>query len=57
MNMIDILLLAAIAAGVVLVVRKMIRNRKEGKSCCGCSCGGSCGSGHCGCEKQEEKRI
>lgn len=57
MNVMDILLLAVIAAGVVLVVRKMIRDKKEGKSCCGCSCGGSCGSSHCGCGEQEEKRI
>ncbi len=49
MSFADALLILVIAACVVLVVRRMIRNKKEGKSCCGCSgCSGSC---HCSSEE------
>jgi asparagine N-glycosylation enzyme membrane subunit Stt3 len=44
-HIIDILLIFAIVLTVVLIVRGMIRNKKAGKSACGCDCG-SCG---CGC--------
>ena len=55
-NPIDILLLVIIAACVVLVVRKLVKDKKEGKTCCGCSsCGGSCGCGHGGSESTEHK--
>ena len=35
MNWIDILLLAAVAAGVAAALRKCVSDRKNGKSCCG----------------------
>ena len=44
-NLINLVLLAAIAAMVVLLIRSMIRDRKAGKSACGgncASCGGCC---------------
>ena len=49
-------LLVIIAACVVLVVRKLVKDKKEGKTCCGCSsCGGSCGCGHGGSDSAEHK--
>ena len=50
MNAVDILLILMIAAAVVLAVRKLVRDKKRGKSCCG-DCAG--------CVKHEEavKRV
>ena len=50
MNIIDILLIAVIAAAVALAVRRIIKNRKNGTCSCGCGCSGcslaeECGSG------------
>lgn len=43
MNIPTFIILAVLAGSVCLVVRKMIRDKKEGKGCCGCSgCGGGC---------------
>ena len=43
-NLINIALIAVIAAIVVLLIRSMIRDRKAGKSACGgnCACCGAC---------------
>ena len=43
-NLINIALIAVIAALVVLLIRSMIRDRKVGKSACGgnCACCGAC---------------
>lgn len=56
MSAIDIFLILLIAGGVFLVIRKMLKDKKEGKTCCGCgsSCGGSC---HCGMEGKEKEKI
>ena len=42
-NLINIILIAVIALIVGLVIRGMIRNKKAGKSSCGCDCA-SCGA-------------
>ena len=50
-NLINILLVAVIAAVVVLLIRGMIRDRKAGKSSCGgncASCGACSGCSTCG---------
>ncbi|MBR4778837.1 MAG: FeoB-associated Cys-rich membrane protein [Bacteroidaceae bacterium] len=36
MNLATILVVAAVAAGVVYVLFRMHRNRRKGRSCCGC---------------------
>ena len=43
-NLVNIVLIAAIAVIVVLLIRSMIRDRKAGKSACGgnCACCGAC---------------
>ena len=55
MNVIDLILVLILAAVVFLAVRKLVRDRKGGKTCsCGCSgctgCAGSSGSGSNGCQ-------
>ena len=53
-NLINIALIAALVLIVGLVLRGMIRDKKAGKSSCGCSCAscGACGGcsacAHCG---------
>ena len=42
-NVVNIVLIAVIAVVCGLVIRGMIRDKKAGKSSCGCDCG-SCGS-------------
>ena len=44
MNIVDIILIAVIAAVVILAARRVILDRRSGKSCsCGCeSCGKNC---------------
>lgn len=52
----SILVLAIIIIAVAAVVAKMIRDKKNGKSSCGCdcsSCGGACGC--CGAGAQDKK--
>ncbi|MBQ8109476.1 MAG: FeoB-associated Cys-rich membrane protein [Clostridia bacterium] len=51
MNIWDIVLVAALAAAVGLAVRKLARNRRSGKTACGCDCG-SC---TCGCGGAKKK--
>lgn len=43
-NLVNIVLIAAIAVIVVLLIRSMIRDRKAGNSACGgnCACCGAC---------------
>jgi len=46
MNALDIILIVAIAAVAGLAVWRIVRNRRQGKSACGCDCGNcSCGCG------------
>jgi hypothetical protein len=56
-NLGTIVIAAALILIVALIIRKMIRDKKNGKSFCGCdcsSCGGSCGS--CGgCHTDSKK--
>lgn len=58
MNIPTLVILVILTLGVIFIVRGMIRDKRAGKSCHGCSgsCGGSCG----GCsstplEKMSEK--
>ena len=42
-NLINIVLIAVIAAAVILMIRGMVRDRKAGKRSCECNCA-SCGA-------------
>lgn len=44
---IDIVLTLAVALVVALVIVKMIRDKKAGKSSCGCNCGSCAMAGKC----------
>ena len=55
MKLWDILLIALVAGAVALAVRRLIRNRRQGKSACGCDCG-SCACG-CGQRKREDQTM
>ena len=56
MNFVDVLLILAIAACVALVVRKLIRDKREGKTCCGRSgCSGSWS--HSGVQPGTQQKI
>ncbi|MBO4426788.1 MAG: FeoB-associated Cys-rich membrane protein [Clostridiales bacterium] len=44
---IDILLVLAVLAAVTLAVMKILKDKKAGKSSCGCSCGGCPMAGKC----------
>ncbi|CDD54430.1 MULTISPECIES: FeoB-associated Cys-rich membrane protein [Ruminococcus] len=46
-NIGTILVLLIVCALVALVVRKMLRDRRKGKSSCGCNCGCCPNSGMC----------
>lgn len=50
MNALDIILIVAIAAVAGFAVWRIVRNKRQGKSACGCDCG-HCG---CGCGKKIE---
>ena len=43
---------AVIVFVVFLAVRKLWRDKKNGKTCCGGSCSSNCYSGCCGCDKK-----
>ncbi len=47
-NLATILISILLIVAVFLILRKMIRDKKQGKSSCGCDCG-SCG---CQCNKK-----
>ncbi len=52
-NPADIAVIAVLLAVAALAVRTMIRNKKAGKSSCGCDCA-SCGAcGSCAAKKKE----
>lgn len=38
MNTLDILIIALVAVAVALAVGKVVRDKKRGKSACGCDC-------------------
>lgn len=46
-NIATVAICAVLAAVVVLIIVGMIRDRKKGKSSCGCSCGSCPMSGSC----------
>ena len=46
-NLSTILITAALAAVVALIVVKMIKDKKKGKTSCGCSCTGCAGASIC----------
>ena len=48
-NLINIVLIAALVLITGLAIRGMIRNKKAGKSSCGCSCSSCGGCSACGC--------
>ena len=50
MNGWDIALIALVAAAVGLAARRIIRNKKQGKSACGCDCA------HCACNCAARER-
>lgn len=51
-NAANIIIIAVLALAVALVIRKLVRDKRAGKSSCGCgcsNCSGACsGSGSCG---------
>jgi len=42
MNLSTLIVLAVIVAAVVVVLFRLHRNRRKGKSCCGCALGNYC---------------
>ncbi len=50
-NLINIVLIAALALITILLVRGMIRKKKAGGSSCGCGCSGCAQSGSCPSQK------
>ena len=50
MNVWDIALIAALVAIIALAARRMVLNKRQGKSSCGCDCG-NCA---CGCHRREK---
>lgn len=50
-NLATIIICAVLAAIVVAIIAGMIRNKKKGKSSCGCACSGCPMSGSCHKEK------
>ncbi|MBQ1685605.1 MAG: FeoB-associated Cys-rich membrane protein [Clostridia bacterium] len=53
-NWTTLLVIAAIATLVALIIVKMVRDRRAGKSSCGCGCASCPMSGSC--HKAEEKK-
>lgn len=51
MSGIDIILIAGIGAAVVAAVIYIVRAKKKGKACIGCSSSSSCGKANCDCDK------
>ena len=48
MSILDIVLIVILVGVVALALRRVIQNKKQGKSSCGCDCG-SCA---CGCDRK-----
>ena len=58
-NLINIVLVAVIAAVTILLIRGMIRDKKAGKSSCGGNCAacgvcGACGKCHAGTQRSDK---
>ena len=49
MSALDVVLIVAIAGTLGFAVWRVVRNRRQGKTACGCDCG-SCA---CGCRKKK----
>ncbi|MCR5209729.1 MAG: FeoB-associated Cys-rich membrane protein [Lachnospiraceae bacterium] len=49
LHIVDIVLVFALVAIVSLIVMKGIKDKKAGKSSCGCNCSGCAMSGECHC--------
>ena len=47
-NLANIIIIAILVVVVTLVIRGMIRDRKAGKSSCGCNCASCASCGSCG---------
>lgn len=47
MNTVDFILIAGLVLVIVLAMKKVLRDRKNGRSCCGS--GSDCSSCGCGC--------
>lgn len=52
--MANIIVLIIVGAALALSVYSMIRRRKNGKTACGCDCGGCVY--HCGCGNKDDRR-
>ena len=50
-NIATILICAALIAIVAAIIGSMLRNKKQGKSSCGCGCADCPMNGSCHCEK------
>lgn len=53
MNTADILIIIAIITALVLAVVKIVKNKRQGKSSCGCDCS-KCGM--CSCVRKEDPK-
>lgn len=51
-NIANIVVILMIAAIVTAVIVKLVRDKRRGKSSCGCSCGGCALSGSCNSKKK-----
>lgn len=55
-NIGTILVAAILAIIVILIIRKMIRDRRSGRRSCSCGCEGCTGSSVCGRYREQTKR-
>ena len=57
MNAVDIVLLAVLAIAVAFALRRIVKMRKSGCSCCssGCGCTGNCASCGAACSHSEKE--
>ena len=53
MKIIDVILALAIAVVVGLAVGRVVKNRRQGKSACGCDCAGCT----CGCDRRKSEQT
>ena len=51
-NYVTVIACAVISVSVILAVASIIRDKKKGKSSCGCSCAGCPMSGQCHADKK-----